>query len=89
MGEGGGRSKRGDDTVTAKADVGLEGRVLHPKYYGSDIRIRTGQEGIGNSSNGHRTAYRDWATDSVGARLGSTDSAAPGNPRAKYQHRPG
>jgi len=25
MGEGGGRSKRGDETVTAKADVGLEG----------------------------------------------------------------
>ena len=21
--------------------------MLHPKYYGSDIRIRTGQEGIG------------------------------------------
>ena len=50
--------------------------MLHPKYYGSDIRIRTGQEGIGNSSQGLRTAYRDRATDTVGALLGSTDSAA-------------
>ena len=59
--------------------------MLHPKYYRSDIWIRTGQEGIGNSSHGLRTAYRDRATDSVGARLGSTDSAAPGNPWAKYR----
>jgi len=63
--------------------------MLHPKYYGSHIRIRTAQEGIGNSSHGPRTAYRDQATDSIGARLGSTDSAAPGNPWAKYQHRLG
>jgi len=61
--------------------------VLHSKYYGSDIRIRTVQEGIGNSSSGLRMAYRDRATDSVGTRLGSTDSAAPGNPWAKYRHR--
>jgi len=54
--------------------------MLHPKYYGSDIRIRTGQEGIGNSSHGLRTAYRDRATNTVGARLGSTDSAAPDDP---------
>jgi len=54
--------------------------LLHPKHYGSDIRIRTGQEGIGNSPHGLRTAYRDWATDTVGARLGSTDSAAPDGP---------
>ena len=47
---------------------------------GSDIRIWTGQEGIGNSSHGLRTAYRDRATDTAGARLGSTDSAAPDDP---------
>ena len=62
-------------------ECGFEIYVLHPKYYGSDIRIRTGQEGIGNSSHGLRTAYRDRATDTVGARLGSTDSAAPDDPR--------
>ena len=38
------------------------------------------QEGIGNSSHGLRTAYRDRATDTVGVRLGSTDSAAPEDP---------
>jgi len=54
--------------------------LLHPKYYGSDIRIWTGQEGIGNSSHGLRMAYRDRATDTVGAQLGSTDSAAPDDP---------
>jgi len=54
--------------------------VLHPKYYGSDIRIQTGQEAVGNSSHGLRTVYRDRATDTVRARLGSTDSAAPDDP---------
>jgi hypothetical protein len=54
--------------------------LLHPKYYGSDIRIRTRQEGSGNLSHGLRTAYRDRATDTDGARLGSTDSAAPDDP---------
>ena len=54
--------------------------MLHPKYYGSDIRIQTGQEGIGKSSHGLRTAYRDRATNTVGAQLGSTDSAAPDDP---------
>ena len=63
--------------------------MLHLKYYGVGIRIRTRQEGIGNSSHGLRTAYRDRATDSVGAQLGSTDSVAPGGPWAKYRHRPG
>jgi len=67
----------------------LPEHLLHPKYYGSDIQIRTGQEGIGNSSHSLRTAYRDGATDSVRVRLGSTDSAAPENPWAKYWHRPG
>ena len=54
--------------------------MLHPKYYGSDIRIQTGQEGIRKSSYGLRTAYRDRATNTVGAPLGSTDSAAPDDP---------
>jgi len=63
--------------------------VLHPKYYRVGIRIRTRQEGIGNSSHGLRTASRDRATDTVGARLGSTDSAAPGGPWANYRRRPG
>jgi len=63
--------------------------VLHPKYYGFDIWIRTGQEGIGNSSHSLKTAYQDLTTDRVGAQLGSTDSAAPGNPWAKYRHQPG
>jgi hypothetical protein len=52
-------------------------RVSHPKYYRWDIQIRTRQKGIGNSSHGLRTAYRDRATDT---RLGSTDSAAPEDP---------
>ena len=55
--------------------------MLHPKYYGSDIRMRTGQEGIGNLSNGLRTAYRDLVTDTAGTRLGSSDSAVPEDPR--------
>jgi len=59
-------------------------QMLHPKYYRVGIRIWTRQEGIGNSSHGLRTAYRDWATDSIAAQLGSTDSVAPGNPWAKY-----
>jgi len=54
--------------------------MLHPKYHRVGIWIRTGQEGIGNSSHGLRTAYRDRATAIVGARLGSTDSAAPDDP---------
>jgi len=54
--------------------------VSRLKYLGVDIRIGTGQEGIGNSSHGLRTEYRDRTTDTVGARLGSTHSAAPGNP---------
>jgi len=37
--------------------------VLHPKYYRVAIQIWARQEGIGNSSHGLRTAYRDWATD--------------------------
>ena len=56
--------------------------MLHPKYYGSDIQIRTGQEGIGNSSHGLRTAYQDRATDTVGAQLGSNHSAALDDPGA-------
>jgi len=56
---------------------------------GLEFRYGSGQEGIGNSSHGLRTAYRDQSTDSVRVRLGSTDSAAPGNPCAKYWHRPG
>jgi len=63
--------------------------VLHPKYYRVGIRIRTRQEGIRNLSHGLRTASRDRATNTVGARLGSTDSAAPGGPWAKYRRRPG
>ena len=63
--------------------------VLHAKYYRAGIRIRTRQGGIGNSSHGLRTASRDRATDTVGARLGSTDSAAPGGPWAKYRRRLG
>jgi len=54
--------------------------VLHPKYHRVGIRIWTGQEGIGTSSHGLRTAYRDRATAIVGAQLGSTDSAAPDDP---------
>jgi len=54
--------------------------LLHPNYYGLDIRIRTGLEGNGNASHRPRTAYRDRATDTVGARLGSNDSAAPDDP---------
>jgi len=63
--------------------------VLHPKYYGSDIRTWTEQEGIGNLSHNLRMAYHDWATDTVGAQLGSTDSAAPENPWANYWYQPG
>jgi len=43
--------------------------------------MRTGQEGIGNLSNGLRTAYRDLVTDTAGTRLGSSDSAVPEDPR--------
>ena len=60
--------------------ITYEPSLLHPKYYRVGIRIRTRQEGIGNSSHSLRTAYRDRATDNVGARLGSTDSAAPDDP---------
>jgi len=63
--------------------------LLHPKYYMVRIRIRTRQEGIGNSSHGLRTASRNRATNTVGAQLRSTDSAAPGGPWAKYRCRPG
>jgi len=51
--------------------------MLNPKYYRVGIRIQTRQEGIGNSSHGLWTAYQDRATDTDGARLRSTDSAAP------------
>jgi len=63
--------------------------LLHPKYYRVGIRIRTRQGGIGNSSHGLRKASQDRATDTVRARLGSTDSAVPGGPWAKYWRRPG
>ena len=76
-------------TVNGRASITKGKQLLYPKYYGWDIRIRTGQEGIGNSSHGLRTAYRDRATDTVGARLVSTDSVAPGGPWAKYRRRPG
>jgi len=54
--------------------------MLHHKNYRVGIRIRTRQEGIGNSSHGLTMAYRDWATDTVAARLGPSDSAAPEDP---------
>jgi len=54
--------------------------MLHPKYYKSDTKIRTGQKGIGNLSHGFRTAYQDWATNTDGARLGSTNSTALEDP---------
>ena len=79
-----------NEAQTRKAKKILSGtRLLHPKYYRVGIRIRTRQEGIGNLSHGLRTASRDRATDTVGARLGSTDSAAPGGPWTKYRRRPG
>ena len=65
---------------TNAAGVFAGPKVLHPKYYRVGIQIWTRQEGIGNSSHGLRMAYQDWATDTDGARLGSTNSAAPENP---------
>jgi len=50
--------------------------LLHPKNYRVRIQIQTGQKGIGNLSHSLRMAYRDRATDTVGAQLGSTDTAA-------------
>jgi len=69
--------------------VAVRELLLYPKYYRVGIRIRTKQEGIGNSSHGLRMASRDRATDTVGARLGSTDSVVPGGPWAKYRRRQG
>jgi len=67
-------------SYTFRTKLRKGGIVLHPKYYRVGIRIRTRQEGIGNLLHGYRTASRDRATDTVRARLRSTDSAAPEDP---------
>ena len=56
-------------------------RVLHPKYYELEIRIRTGQEGIRNSSHGLRTAYRDRQPTVLGL--------SSGQPTLQHQETPG
>ena len=56
--------------------------LLH--YPVVEIRIRTRQKGVGNSSHSHLMAYRDQATDPVGALLGSRQEVTQGARESMY-----